>query len=82
MLPTPKKVADTIRKTLFQSADERRQEAEASRDVQVRMGITRVRRHIVHQKEMEHRLTAFAKEALRINDEVRFRQVGKQLLWT
>jgi hypothetical protein len=82
MLPTPKKVADTIRKTLFQSKDERQQEKEAGRDVQVRMGMAHVRRHILHQKEMERRLTAYAKEALRINDEVRFRQVGRQLLWT
>ena len=82
ILPTPKKVADTIKKTLFQSPEERRQEAELNRDVQIRMGKARVRRHIAHQKDMLRRLTAFAKQALKINDEARFRQVGKQLLWT
>ena len=82
MLPTPKKVADTIKKKLFQSADEKLQEAEVNRDVQIRMGETRVRRHIAHQKEMVHRLTGIARQALKINDEARFRQVGKQLLWT
>lgn len=82
MLPTPKKVADVIRKTLFQSPDERRQEAELSRDVKIRLGMTRIRRHISQQKEISHRLTAIAKQALKINDEARFRQAGKQLLWT
>ena len=82
MLPAPKKVADTIKKALFQSPEERRQEKEINRDVQIRMGMARLRRHIAHQKEMLERLTDLAKEALRINDEARFRQVGKQLLWT
>ena len=82
MLPTPKKVADTIKKKLFQSANEKLQEAEVNRDVQIRMGKARVRRHIAHQKEMVHRLPGFARQALKINDEARFRQVGKQLLWT
>ena len=82
MLPTPKKVADTIKKKLFQSPEEKLQEAEVNRDVQIRMGETRVRRHIAHQKDMVHRLTGIARQALKINDEARFRQVGKQLLWT
>lgn len=82
MLPTPKKVADTIKKKLFQSPEEKLQEAEVNRDVQIRMGETRVRRHITHQKDMVHRLTGIARQALKINDEARFRQVGKQLLWT
>ena len=82
MLPTPKKIADTLRKTLFQSSEEKHQEAELGRDVQIRMGKARVKRHIAHQKEMTRRLTSFAKQALKINDEARFRQVGRQLLWT
>ena len=82
MLPTPKKVADTIKKKLFQSPEEKLQEAEVNRDVQIRMGEARVRRHIAHQKDMVHRLTGIARQALKINDEARFRQVGKQLLWT
>ncbi len=82
MLPTPKKVADVIRKKLFQSPEEKHQEAELDRDVNIRMGMTRTRRHISQQKEMVHRLTALAKQALKINDEARFRQIGKQLLQT
>ena len=82
MLPTPKKVADTIKKKLFQTTEEKLQEAEVNRDVQIRMGEARLRRHIAHQKDMLHRLTGIARQALKINDEARFRQVGKQLLWT
>jgi len=82
MLPSPKKVADAIRNSLFKSPEERREEKELGRDVQVRMGMTRIRRHIGHQKEMVGRLTDLAKQALKINDQERFRQVGKQLLWT
>ena len=82
MLPTPKKLADTIKKTLFQTREERIQEAEIDRDVKIRLGMTRLRRHIAHQKEMQNRLTSLAKQALKINDEAHFRQVGKQLLWT
>jgi hypothetical protein len=82
MLPTPKKVADTIKKTLFQSKQERQEEAEINRDVKIRLGMTRLRRHIAHQKDMQNRLTALARQALKINDQAHFRQVGKQLLWT
>ena len=49
MLPTPKKVADTIKKTLFQTREERLEEAEINRDVKIRLGMTRLRRHIAHQ---------------------------------
>jgi len=82
MLPTPKKVADTIKKKLFQTQEERLQEAELNRDVQLRLGKTRLKRHITHQNDMQRRLTSLAKQALQINDETRFRMVGKQLLWT
>lgn len=82
MLPTPKKVADVIRKTFFQSPDEKRQEAELNRDVKIRMGMTRTRRHISKQKEMVLRLTGLAKQALKINDDAHFRLIGKQLLQT
>jgi hypothetical protein len=46
------------------------------------MGMARLRRHISHQKDMQNRLTALARQALKINDTARFRQVGRQLLWT
>lgn len=82
MLPNPKKVADAIRNTLMRSPEERRQEAENSRNVQIRMAKTRIRRHISQQNDMVLRLTALAKNALKIGDEAHFKQVGKQLLWT
>jgi hypothetical protein len=82
MLPDPKKVAQFINRTLFKSAEERRQEDETNRDVQIRLGKARIRRHITHQQEMVARLTALAKRALAIHDEAHFRQVGRQLLWS
>lgn len=81
MLPEPEKVSRMI-KNIFKSAKERRQEAEMDREVQVRMGKARLQRHIQKQKKMAVRLRSFAKRALAINDEARFRQVGRQLLWT
>jgi len=82
MLPDPKKVAKFINRTLFKSPEERREEAELDRDVQVKMGKARIRRHVAHQNDMLARLTALAKRALALSDEARFRQVGRQLLWT
>lgn len=81
MLPEPKTVAGAIRR-LFRSGEEKRQEAELNRDVQVRMGRTKLQRHIQNQKKMALRLRGLAKRALAINDEARFRQVGRQLIWT
>jgi polyribonucleotide nucleotidyltransferase len=81
MAPEPKKVARVIRK-LFRSGAERREEEEQERDVQIRMGKTRIRRHIGQQQEMVRRLTALARQALKLSDEGRFKQVGRQLLWT
>jgi hypothetical protein len=81
MLPEPKKVANRIRR-VFRSAEEKRQEDELQRDVQVRMGRAKLQRHLQNQKKMATRLRGLAKRALAINDEARFRQVGRQLLWT
>ena len=81
MLPEPEKVARVI-KSIFKTAKERRQEAEMEREVQVRMSKARLQRHIQKQKKMAVRLRSFAKRALAINDDARFRQVGRQLLWT
>lgn len=81
MLPDPKKVAQSINK-LFQSQEEKHRQAEMGRDVQIRMGKTRLQRHIAKQQKMAARLKSLAKRALAINDEARFRQVGRQLLWT
>ncbi|MBC8331523.1 MAG: hypothetical protein H8E28_06040 [Anaerolineae bacterium] len=81
MLPEPDKLARTVKK-LFRTAEEKRQEAELNRDVQVRMGRARLQRHIQNQKKMALKLRALAKRALALNDEARFRQIGRQLLWT
>ena len=81
MLPDPKKVADVLKKT-FRSAEERRQEAELDRDVKFRMAKTRLKRYIGKQKEMDRRLKILAKRALSLNDEARFRQIGRQLIRT
>lgn len=82
MLPDPKKVAKFLKRTLFQTEEEKRADRELERDVQIRMGKSRVRRHINHQAEMVQKLTVLAKRSLSLNDEGRFRQVGKQLIWT
>lgn len=81
MLPEPEKVARAVKK-LFRTAEEKRQEAELNRDVQVRMGRARLQRHIQNQKKMALKLRSLAKRALALNDEARFRQIGRQLLWT
>ena len=82
MLPDPKKVARFINRNLFKSAEERREEDERDRDVKVRIAKTRIRRHIQKQNEMAARLKALAKRALALGEEARFRQVGRQLIWT
>lgn len=81
MLPDPKDVAKTINR-IFRNREERQQDVEFNRDVQVRMGKTRLKRHLANQKNMVIRLKALAKRALSLNNETKFRQVGRQLLWT
>lgn len=81
MLPDPKDVAGGI-KHLFRSKEEKLKAIEDERDLQLRQGKNRIRLHIAHQKEMLPRLRALARRALAMGDEGRFRQVGKQLLWT
>ena len=81
MLPDPKDVAKTINR-IFKSREERQQDVEFNRDVQVRMGKARIKRHLANQKNMLLRLKSLAKRALSLNNETKFRQVGRQLLWT
>lgn len=81
MLPDPKDVAKGIRH-LFRSKEEKQQAVENERDLQLRQGKNRIRAHIAHQREMLPKLRALARRALAMGDETRFRQVGKQLLWT
>jgi hypothetical protein len=81
MLPEPKNVARVI-KRVFRTAKQKRQDAEYNRDVQIRMGKAKLQRHIQNQKKMAIRLKGLAKRALAIDDDARFRQVGRQLLWT
>jgi len=81
MLPDPKDVAKGIRH-LFRSKEEKQQAVENERDLQLRQGKNRIRAHIAHQREMLPKLRGLARRALAMGDEARFRQVGKQLLWT
>jgi hypothetical protein len=69
-------------KNLFKSGEEKREEREIDRDVKVRIGKTRIKRHILHQQQMEARLTELGRKALALNDEARFKQIARQLLWT
>lgn len=82
MLPDPKKVAQVLKNTVLKNKAQRQQERELERDVRVRMAKTRLKRHVTHQREMLVRLKGLAKRALSLNDEARFRQVGKQMLST
>ena len=81
MLPDPKSVAKGI-KYLFRTKEEKQNDIEAERDVQLRQGKNRIRSHIAHQKEMIPKLRELAKRALAMGDEGRFQQIGKQLIWT
>ncbi len=81
MLPDPKSVAKGI-KWLFRSKDEKQRAVEAERDVQVRQGKARIQAHISKQRNMIPKLRLLAKKSLAMGDEGRFRQVGRQLLWT
>jgi len=67
---------------IFMSRDERLEEDEINRDVKVRMGKSRLNRHIAHQRQMEVKLTDLARKALALNDNDRFKQIARQLLWT
>jgi len=81
MLPDPKKVANAIR-GLWTSSEERRQEAEMDRSVQLKLAKSRLHRHVVHQKEICGRLMLMAKRAISLNDDANFKQIGRQLIWT
>lgn len=81
MLPDPKDVASGIRH-LFRSKAEKQQAIERERDVLLRQGRNHIRSHIAHQREMIPRLRTLAKRALALGDESRFRQIGKQIIWT
>lgn len=81
MLPDPKDVAKGI-KHIFRSKEEKQEAIENERDVQLRQGKSRIRAYVNHQREMLPRLRALARRSLEMGDEARFRQVGKQLIWT
>lgn len=80
MLPDPKKVANFLSRTLFKPAEQRRHEEETNRQVKIRLGMTRIRRHLSRQRDLRARLLALAKRALALNDQERFRQIGHQIL--
>jgi len=80
LLPDPKKVAKFLNRTLFKPAEQRREEEETNRQVKIRLGMTRIRRHLSRQREFRTRLLELAKRALALNDQERFRQIGQQIL--
>ncbi len=69
-------------KKIFKSGEQRREENEINRDVKVRIGKTRIKRHILHQQQMEVKLVELGRKALSLEDEPRFKQIARQLLWT
>lgn len=81
MLPEPKKVARILRR-IFQTAEERRQERDLNRDINLRMGKARLQRYLQSQKRVAAQLRTLAKRALSMNDEARFKQIGHQWIWT
>jgi hypothetical protein len=80
MLPEPEDVAKFLKRTVLKSKKQRAREVEFERDVQVRTAKGRIQQHINRQKEMVLRYKALARKALSLNDEVRFRQAGAQML--
>ena len=81
MLIDPKRVANIIRKVMI-GPEERRQEAETQRAIQLKITKNRLNRHVAGQREMCNRLTTLAKRAISLNDEANFKKIGRQLIWT
>jgi hypothetical protein len=81
MLPDPKNVANGIRH-IFRSKEEKQRAVENERDLKLRSGKNHIQSHITRQREMIPRLRGLAKRALAMGEEARFRQIGKQLIWT
>lgn len=77
----PKGVARVIR-GFIKSPQERKEEAELERTLQIKMAKTRLRRHINQQKEMSTRLKGLARQALAINDTGAFKKIARQYIWT
>ena len=75
------RVGDFFRR-IGMTREERQEEDEINRDVKVRMGKSRIKRHIAIQQKMDVRLQELGRQALALNDEGRFRQIARQLLWT
>lgn len=62
--------------------EQRRQNQEMERDIKVRRAKRRIQRYIEKQRQMEKKLWALGKQAIKISDERQFRQIGKQIIWT
>ena len=67
---------------LGMTGEQRQEEDEINRDVKVRMGKSRIKRHLAHQQKMEGRYLELGRQALALGDNDRFRQIARQLLWT
>ena len=61
---------------------ERQKKQEYERDFQVRQGKKRVQRYIDQQKQVERKLWALGKQALKLGDDIQFEMIGKQIIWT
>lgn len=62
--------------------EQRRQKQQFEREIQVRQGKKRIRKHIEKQRGAERRLWQLGKRALQLHDHVQFGKIGKQILWT
>lgn len=61
---------------------ERQQKKEHERDFQVRQGKKRIQRYIDQQRQIEQKLWALGKQALKLGDNAQFQMIGKQIIWT
>ncbi len=75
------KLRHAIRR-IFMKEEDSVQEELIIRDVKVRIGKSRLNRHIAHQQQIENRLRELARKAVELNNNDRYKQVTGQLLWT
>lgn len=62
--------------------ERRKREKQIKRDMTVRRGQARIKRHIAKQRAASKQLWELGKEALRIGDRRQFKQIMTQYLWT
>ena len=67
---------------MFKWLEQRKQAQQIERDIKVRQGKKRIRKHIEQQQRMQRKLWALGKRALQLDDQAQFSTIGKQILWT